>query len=185
MISSFSIDQFDPLTRLRFKEEFEWFHLPCQAPPIITKRIIPIFRRVKAVFILVDSFIPKQRITVKSFWMRFYSKLFWAHLIAKVLYQTKRNPRMGLAVEPEKQFSNFVFYILLIIEMIYILQYSSYIHASSFYECFTHFAVHHAVNIIAVTFCHAAHAWMKVVRWVSCCLLMSLDPLVRLTDAIW
>ena len=65
---------------------------------------------------------------------------------------------MGLAVEPEKQFSNFVFCILLIIEMIYILQYSSYIHASSFYECFTHFAVHHAVNIIAVTFCHAAHA---------------------------
>ena len=36
---------------------------PCQAPPIMTKRMMEMLRRVKAVFSLVDSFIPKQRIT--------------------------------------------------------------------------------------------------------------------------
>ena len=36
---------------------------PCHAPPIITKRMMEMLRRVKAVFSLVDSFIPKQRMT--------------------------------------------------------------------------------------------------------------------------
>ena len=44
----------------------ELLSIPCQAPPIRTNRITETLSRVKTVFNLVDSFIPKQRITEKK-----------------------------------------------------------------------------------------------------------------------
>ena len=136
----------------------------------MTNKIIAMLRSVNAVFIFVDSFMPKQRITVKSFWIRSYFKLLSAHLKAKVLFQTKRNPRMEPAGGPEMFQLN-----VNTLNLCF-----SHIHPSCLCECFTHFSVHHAVHIITVTFGHAAHAWKQCL--VLICVLG--DHVVSLTDAV-